>query len=411
MKTHPTRSTIWILAAAVLVSVPVASRAEINGFLFNGIRGLPDDGQCSYPERMGKTVGLTEHVVNIEDCRAFVGCTVEIQWSINRALAGDAAYVIKLSKPGGTCNDQDFTTLGDQCQPTLLKEEQSLPGGSAGAANLKFTIPFEDITGGDCAAGVDQSTKAYIVIKEVGLFKAQTITFQVDLKAPVAPSLDEGEEGDQSITVKWTDSGNESESDIRYNIYWARERFTDDTRDLASLADLRTGRSYQIKGLQNDVEYWFAVSAVDENDNESPLSALSSAMPLEILDYFEWYKDQGGGERGGFCFVATAAYGSNLAGEVWALRGFRDRYLLPFWPGRLFVETYYALSPPLADWIARHEAARALTRIALWPAVTLARWSVALSDGWGWMLGILFGAWMLATGTAAVVVLRGRRRS
>jgi hypothetical protein len=65
------------------------------------------------------------------------------------------------------------------------------------------------------------------------------------------------------------------------------------------------------------------------------------------------------------CFIATAAYGSETMQELDTLRAFRDKVLLKNEPGRWFVDTYYTVSPPLAEYIAEHEDVRTFVREAL----------------------------------------------
>jgi len=49
------------------------------------------------------------------------------------------------------------------------------------------------------------------------------------------------------------------------------------------------------------------------------------------------------------CYIATAIYGSYDAPEVLTLRQFRDNTLKKSKGGRLFIRTYYRLSPPIAE--------------------------------------------------------------
>lgn len=48
---------------------------------------------------------------------------------------------------------------------------------------------------------------------------------------------------------------------------------------------------------------------------------------------------------GGGCYVATAVYGSYDCPQVWTLRRYRDYTLAEKWYGRLFIKTYYLISP------------------------------------------------------------------
>ena len=50
------------------------------------------------------------------------------------------------------------------------------------------------------------------------------------------------------------------------------------------------------------------------------------------------------------CYVATCVYGSYDCPEVWTLRRYRDDTLGSTWYGRLFIRTYYAISPTIVKW-------------------------------------------------------------
>ena len=76
------------------------------------------------------------------------------------------------------------------------------------------------------------------------------------------------------------------------------------------------------------------------------------------------------GSSGG-CFIATAAYGSLMEPHVKILRDFRDRFMIGNTAGKIFVRLYYTYSPPVADFIAKHDSLRTMVRISLLPLVSV----------------------------------------
>ncbi len=78
----------------------------------------------------------------------------------------------------------------------------------------------------------------------------------------------------------------------------------------------------------------------------------------------------------GFCFIATAAYGTDTAQEIDVLREFRDEVLLSNNLGARFVSLYYRTSPPIADFISQHDVLRTIVREAfVAPIVAILEWS------------------------------------
>jgi len=87
----------------------------------------------------------------------------------------------------------------------------------------------------------------------------------------------------------------------------------------------------------------------------APTGTPTSAAPEKK----DWWK----------CYIATAAYGSYLDPHVQVLRDFRDTYLLSNPAGEIFVKMYYRFSPPVADFISKHESLRTAARWTLTPVV------------------------------------------
>ncbi len=98
----------------------------------------------------------------------------------------------------------------------------------------------------------------------------------------------------------------------------------------------------------------------------------TTTLAMKCQSYVVNPDQPAGGGGGGGCFIATAAYGSEMEPDVKTLREFRDEALLTNAPGRAFVSAYYTVSPPIADVIRTNETAKSAVRFMLQPLVLLA---------------------------------------
>jgi hypothetical protein len=71
-----------------------------------------------------------------------------------------------------------------------------------------------------------------------------------------------------------------------------------------------------------------------------------------------------------YCTI-LAAYGSEMSDKITTLREFRDEYLLTNAVGRVLVDVYYRVSPPIARFITQHPSLKPILRVGLLPAVTM----------------------------------------
>ena len=73
------------------------------------------------------------------------------------------------------------------------------------------------------------------------------------------------------------------------------------------------------------------------------------------------------------CLIATATYGLPFASEVTLLRQFRDSYLEKSFVGKVFINIYYHLSPPIARVISKSKFLRVIIRQFLKPIIYLVK--------------------------------------
>lgn len=377
MKTAVTLSSGLL---AIALALPV--QAEITGFTVNKI-----DGVGALEDQLDDRM-TDDYQINYKDCLKYLGDWAEVDdsgdvvsgtsgttprftitWSII-ALSG-YDYAVKVGNCSDTGSISDDET--DSCHYVVTA--RSLDSYT----NNELVIDFTDLFPDGCSEGDTGDVTLYFFVQygeDTTTKKIQTVRFEYDFESPLTPTSLTVEGGENNLKVSWEDDLNSDSDEITYRLYWSDASFDESTlEEVDSKGDIQP-TSYQIGGLQVGTTYYVGVVALDDFDNESVLSTLVTGTPIVVSDFWENYKNNGGQEEGGFCFVATAAWGSSMAGAVPVLRHFRDNVLLSSAWGRRIVSLYYLNSPALARFIQDRPILRAAARVALAPFVAVAWFTV-----------------------------------
>jgi len=259
------------------------------------------------------------------------------------------------SRPGLKLIEAD----GDNALHTFDGDDGSsgdpFPGQTGNAHLTPRTVP----------AAVPPDGNAWVYIKNISVDALSNVLFTLEF-APAAPTNITATLNGTGTTLQWSAP---SATDLAfYSVY--------KNGVLLSTANLPTYSDVSVTA--GDTYY---VTATDTNGNESARSLQVTPIPAPIPP-----KDKR-------CFIATAAYGSYQAPYVTLLREFRDDYLLPHAFGNALVNFYYAVSPPIAQFIAQHESIKAVVRVLLLPCIALAYFFVKLGAG-GKLLVVIIGMMM-----------------
>lgn len=207
-----------------------------------------------------------------------------------------------------------------------------------------------------------ESVKKHLINKKLNRFSALLslpIIFVV-MASLFLPSLTATAHS-ATVTLAWDPNPEPAVAGYRLYIGTSSGYYT-------SSVDVAASTRATISSLIEGITYYMAVTAYDTSGNQSGYSdEIVYTVPTAVGT--EPTTSSSGGGGGGGCFIATAAFGSAMAPEVERLREFRDSCLLTNGPGRAFVDFYYRMSPPVADFISESEELRQIVRGILWPLV------------------------------------------
>jgi hypothetical protein len=284
--------------------------------------------------------------------------------SSNAPLAVNDTFTITGGSSGNTLSVLSNDTDADFCDTKTLTAVGTPSAG--GSVVISGAGPNNTLTYTPASSHRGTETFSYTMRDAVGTTASATVTVTVTNLAPVAAhdvfSVVAGSTN-STLNVLANDSdGNPG-----------------DTKSITVVGTPSNGGSAATSGTgpNNTVSYTPAAGFAGTETFTYTIRDGAGATSTATVAVTVAAAPSGGGGGGGGCFIATAAYGTAMASEVRYLRAFRDQYLLVSDVGRRFVELYYRVSPPIADFLREHSALRSALRLWLWPYALLSRMLVS----------------------------------
>ncbi len=323
------------------------------------------------PVEVNLVIPSTRDWINLEDCVSPDTFELAISWSVTNAPWAEELEADVFLADSDSCASAavEIGLAGNDLKISVDQLSGDFP-------EIGDEIFLDEITGLNCAEASD--VEYYFCIKwdhtyQNTVFQEVTDTYvggtllQFDTLPPDAPVITNVAAGEKNLKIEWEEP---DADDVSSYLIHYREEGSDD--DFIREENNGEATSFQLTGLANGVTYEVWMTAVDDAENESEISNVETEVPLPVDDFFEYYRGKEGADTGGFCFVATAAFGSYQHSMVMPLRAFRDTVLAKSELGQGLISAYYRYGPRWARAIRGSDLHRSVARWVLAPAVVLA---------------------------------------
>ncbi|MFK8016389.1 MAG: choice-of-anchor D domain-containing protein [Gammaproteobacteria bacterium] len=300
--------------------------------------------------------GAAQFAITDEDCTANAlasmdVCNVEVTFA--PATAGDKSAIVTV-----TSNDVD------EPEQTVM-----LTGFVFAGSRPDFSVPELEVGSSTAPVTVGNSGTTELSITNTGTDPLMVVSVMLGGPDAAEFSLDE----DCSATPV------DRNDDCTINVIFTPTSPGTKTAEVQITTDSVVTRQFSRGATQMVTIVPIMATAAEPPPPPPPPAGSQTNIPPAFAT-----SDQG---SNGACFIATAAFGSYLDPNVKVLRDFRDNVLMRNNAGRSLVKFYYANSPMIADYIARHEGARTATRFALTPLIYAMAYPVpallVLMAAWG----------------------------